>query len=310
MLRNPTPPRHLLVKPKFLKAMSKTTELRGHQPRLCIYFAVCALLAASLTAAESRAQDLGGTPSGVEQDQILDKMHQYARQYVSSLPNFVCMQQNTQMEAGKKSDRWKTGDVLTSRLTFNDGKEQRKLELVNGKQLQEVRKRWRTPLVTEGEFGTLLSRVLGPDSEAAFTWNRWNSLRGRRVAVFDYTVDKAHSTLSLRLSNLAKAIIPYHGSVYADPDTGAVLRITDTATEIPRSLRTEQISTEIDFDEVAIGGATYLLPTEAVVSVLLPRSKVRNELTFRNYRKFEAQSDIKFGAETDGKLPAGSEQPH
>ena len=249
-------------------------------------------------------------PSSAEQDQMLDKMHQYVRQYVSGLPNFVCTQQNTQMEAGKKSDRWKKGDVLTSRLTFNDGKEQRKLELVNGKQLHQVRRRWRTPLVTEGEFGVLLSRVLGPDSEAVFTWNRWDSLRGRRVAVFDYTVDKAHSTLSLRLSNLAKAIIPYHGSVYADPGMGAVWRITDTATDIPRSLRTEQISTEIDFDEVAIGGATYLLPTEAVVSVLLPGSKVRNELAFRNYRKFEAQSDVKFGAETDGELPAGSEQPH
>ena len=290
--------------------MSGNTELPWHRRRLYICLAVCGLFGPSLSAAGSRAQDLGGMPSSAEQDQMLDKMHQYARQYVSSLPNFVCMRQNTQMEAGKKSDRWKKGDVLTSRLTFNDGEEQRKLELVNGKQLQQVRRRWRTPLVTEGEFGVLLSRVLGPDSEAVFTWNRWDSLRGRRVAVFDYIVDKAHSTLSLRLSNLAKATIPYHGSVYADPGMGAVWRITDTATDIPRSLRTEQISTEIDFDEVAIGGATYLLPAEAVVSVLLPRSKVRNELTFRNYRKFEAQSDIKFGAVTDGELPVGSEQPH
>jgi hypothetical protein len=89
-----------------------------------------------------------------------------------------------------------------------------------------------------------------------------------------------------------------------------VLRITDTATDIPKSLRTEQISTEIDYDEVTIGGATYLLPTEAVVSVLLPRSKVRNELSFRDYRKFEAQSDIKFGAATEGEPPTTSEPPH
>jgi hypothetical protein len=257
---------------------------------------------------QARAQEPGAIPSDAQQDQMLNKMHEYARQYVSGLPNFVCMQQNTQMEAGRKSNRWKKGDVLTSRLTFNDGKENRTLELVNGKQLQQVRKRWRTPLVTEGEFGVLLSRVLGPDSEAVFTWNRWDSLRGRRVAVFDYVVDRAHSTLSLRLSDLAKAIIPYHGSVYADPDLGAVLRITDTATDIPKSLRTEQIATEIDFDAVSIGDATYLLPAEAVVSVLLPRSKVRNELTFRDYRKFEAQSDIKFGAETDGKPPSANEQ--
>jgi hypothetical protein len=278
--------------------------------RFHIYLAVPAVFWLSLGAAGLQGQDLPATPSGTEQDQMLDKLHEYARQYVSGLPNFVCMQQNTQMEAGKKSNRWKKGDVLTSRLTFNDGKEQRQLELVNGKQLHQVRKRWRTPLVTEGEFGVLLSRVLGPDSEAVFTWNRWDSVRGRRVAVFDYTVDKAHSTLSLRLSDLAKAIIPYHGSIYADPGKGTVLRITDTATDIPKSLRTEQISTEIDYDEVTIGGATYLLPTEAVVSVLLPRSKVRNELSFRDYRKFEAQSDIKFGAATEGEPPTTSEPPH
>lgn len=290
--------------------MSGNTELPLRRRRSYIHLSLCAFLGLGLSTVQAQAQNLDAPPSDAEQDQMLDKMHEYARRYVSGLPNFVCMQQNTQMEAGKKSDRWKKGDVLTSRLTFNDGKEQRNLELVNGKQLHQVRKRWRTPLVTEGEFGVLLSRVLGPDSEAVFTWNRWDSLRGRRVAVFDYTVDKAHSTLSLRLSDLAKAIIPYHGSVYADPSLGAVFRITDTATDIPRSLRTEQISTEIDFDEVAIGGATYLLPTEAVVSVLLPRSKVRNELSFRDYRKFEAQSDIKFGAETDGQPAPGNEQPH
>jgi hypothetical protein len=279
------------------------------QVRLYICFAAVVLCALSLSTVESQAQDLGTAPGSVEQNQVLDKMRQYADGYVSGLPNFVCMQQNTQLEAGKKSNRWKKGDVLTSRLTFNQGQEHRKLELVNGRQLHEVKRRWRTPLVTEGEFGVLLSRVLGPDTEAVFAWNRWDSFRGRRVAVFDYNIDKEHSTLSLRLSDLAKATIPYHGSVYAEPGTGAVWRITDTATEIPRSLQTEEISTEIDFDQIAIGGATYLLPAEAVVSVLLPRSKVRNELTFRDYRKFEAQSDIKFGGEIDAQPPPRN-QPH
>lgn len=89
-----------------------------------------------------------------------------------------------------------------------------------------------------------------------------DSLRGRRVAVFGYTVDQAYSALSLRLNGMAKVTIPYHGSVYADPSMGIVWPITHPATDIPRSLQTEQISTEIDFNEVAIGGATYLLPTK------------------------------------------------
>jgi hypothetical protein len=210
----------------------------------------------------------------------------------------VCIQTIRQLEAGKRSKRWRAGDVLTSKLTFNEGHEDRTLILVNNKEVRSSLKTWRTPLVTEGEFGLLLSRVLSPDSEASFTWSRWETLKGKRLAVFDYDVDKQHSTLRLSLSDLAKAIVPYHGSVWADPETGAVWRITDTATDIPAVLETKQISTTIDYGEIPIGDTTYLLPVEAVVSLLLEKRRVRNEMTFEDYQKFEARSAITFGAES------------
>ncbi|MCU1273928.1 MAG: hypothetical protein JWO48_1359 [Bryobacterales bacterium] len=238
-------------------------------------------------------------PDPAEQDRLLTLMHEYAAQYVSSLPNFLCVQETRQLEAGKKSNRWHKGDTLTSTLAFNKGRELRTLDLVNGKPIEAGSRRWRTPLVTEGEFGILLSRVLGPKSEAFFTWNRWETVRGRRLAVFDFSVDKQHSTLTLNLSDLVKAIVPYHGSVYADPPTGAVWRITDTASDIPAALLTREISTTIDYDEVSIGTNKFLLPVEAIVSLLLENKKVRNEMEFRNYKKFEADSSITFGpAET------------
>jgi hypothetical protein len=200
------------------------------------------------------------------------------------------------METGRKSEHWHKGDTLTAKLTFTEGHEHRSLEFVNGKEAGSAVRHWRTPLVTEGEFGLLLSRVLGRDSEASFTWNRWQILNSKRLAVFDYNVDKEHSSLSLSLSDLAKAVLAYHGSVYADAETGAVWRITDTATDIPAVLETKQISTTIDYGEVQIGEKTYLLPTAAAVSLLLSRKKVRNEMEFQDYRKFEAQSAITFGS--------------
>ena len=238
-------------------------------------------------------------PDAAEQDRLLALMHEYAAQYVSSLPNFICVQETRQLEAGKKSNRWHKGDTLTSTLAFNKGRELRTLDLVNGRQIEAGSRRWRTPLVTEGEFGILLSRVLGPKSEAFFTWSRWETVRGKRLAVFDFSVDKENSTLSLNLSDLVKAVVAYHGSLYADPATGAVWRITDTASDIPPALLTREISTTIDYDEVSIGTNKYLLPVEAIVSLLLENKKVRNEMEFRNYRKFEADSSIVFGpAET------------
>ena len=74
-------------------------------------------------------------PDGTEQDRMLALMHEYAAQYVSSLPNFICVQETRQLEAGKKSNRWHKGDTLTSTLAFNEGREKRTLDLVTGKQI-------------------------------------------------------------------------------------------------------------------------------------------------------------------------------
>ena len=236
-------------------------------------------------------------PDSAEQHRLLTAMHQYADQYISSLPNFLCEQVTRQLEAGKKSNHWHKGDTLTTTLMFNRGREQRRLALVNGKPVEPGQMRSRRPLITEGEFGILLSRVLGADSHAYFTWSRWETLHGKRLAVFDYSVDQQHSTLTLSLSDLAKATVAYAGSVWGDPETGSVWRITDTAKDIPPALLTRQISTTIDYDEVLIAEKKYLLPVEAAVSLLLETKKVRNEMEFQNYRKFEADSVIRFGSE-------------
>ena len=242
-------------------------------------------------------------PDPAAQDQILDAMHHYAAQYVSNLPNFLCSQVTRQFDAGKKSNRWHKGDTLVAKLSFNQGREERTLDSVNGKPVDSAKTRRRPPLSTEGEFGILLSRVLGPDSEAWFTWNRWETLRGKHLAVFDFTVDKQHSTLRLSLSDLAQAIVPYRGSIYADPATGAVWRISDTAAEIPPQLLTREISTTIDYDEIPIGDKKYLLPVQATVSVLLETKKIRNEMEFQDYRKFEADSAVTFGPEAPPTQP-------
>ena len=244
-------------------------------------------------------------PDPAEQDRLLAAMHEYADHYISSVPNFICTQVTRQLEAGKKSDRWHKGDTLTTTLMFNRGREQRKLVLVNGKPVEPGPKRWHTPLITEGEFAILLSRVLGAESQAYFTWSRWETLRGKRMAVFDYSVDKQHSTLTLSLSDLAKATVAYNGSVWGDPATGAVWRITDSASDIPPALLTRTISTAIDYGEVVIGEKKYLLPIEATAALLLDTKKVRNEMEFQGYRKFEADTVITFGPDA----ASGESQP-
>ena len=78
-------------------------------------------------------------------------------------------------------------------------------------------------------------------------------------------------------------------------------RITDTASDIPPALLTRAISTAIDYGEVLIGEKKYLLPIEATAALLLETKKVRNEMEFQSYRKFEADTVITFGPEGTGE---------
>jgi hypothetical protein len=235
-------------------------------------------------------------PSQSAQQKILDDMRVYAGDYISHLPNFICQQVTQQLETGKKLKKWHKGDTIVSKLVFSEGKEKRSLESVNDKPAQASRF-VRRPLVTEGEFGVLLANVFNEKTEAAFSWSGWQMLRGRRVAVFDFDVAKEHSTLRLSLSDLAHATVPYRGSVFADPSTGAVLRITNSAYDIPPDVRTKSIATTIDYDPVSIAGQDYLLPIEASVLLDTGSHHVWNRMEFRGYRKFEADSTIIFGSE-------------
>lgn len=266
----------------------------------------CCLVAVMAMPAGALGQTSDGTtqstPTAEEQQKMLTAMRQYAEDYISNLPNFICVQTTQQFESGRKAEHWHKGDTLTSKLVFNQGREERNLELVNDKPVKPGTRRWHTPLTTNGEFGILLSNVFGTASDASFQWNSRQELQGKELAVFDYSIDREHSTMTLGLSDLAHATVAYHGSIYADPATGVVWRITNMASDIPPQVQTKSISTTIDYGEISIGGASYVLPVKATVLMTIPSNNIRNEYSFSGYRKFEAESTITF-------TPAGGSGP-
>jgi hypothetical protein len=266
-----------------------------------ISLVLCAIVAlpAPVLRAQSQSADWNSNVASLslseEQQTLLARTREYALDYVANLPNFTCRQITHQFEAGRKPEHWHKLDSLSSRLVFSGGKEERTLEMINDKPIQAGHF-LRRPLQTEGEFGVLLGNIFGNNTQAVFTWNGWQTLRGKRTAVFGYLVDRQHSTLRLTLSNGARAVVPYHGSVYADPATGAVWRIDDSAFDIPLALQTRSVSTIVDYDSVDIAGQLHLLPVEASVALDTGTKNVLNRMEFRDYRKFEAESKITFAA--------------
>lgn len=240
-------------------------------------------------------------PTQQQQLSILGNVGSFVTQYINTVPNLVCVKVIEQYQGNKKGEHWRQLDTLTSRLTLVNGNEKATLELVNNKPVTSLRHAWRAPLTTEGEFGDMLATVLSTGSNATINWEHWDTLNGKRVAVFSYSIDQQHSHLRLSLSDVAEAVLPYSGLLYADPISGTVWRVTDHVSDIPRELHVRQMTTVLDYGEVDIAGKSYVLPVHATVTEVTDSGTTRNEITFSSYRKFEAESTITFGDSSQPK---------
>jgi hypothetical protein len=149
-------------------------------------------------------------------------------------------------------------------------------------------------------------------SNATLVWNRWEVVRGHRAAVFDYSVSQHDShwikpyfdnatiphaggvLWSGPVTNLRKsAILPYKGSVWVDPFTGAIWRHSVVINEIPARFVHRSESDITDFDLVTLGETQYLLRVMDVF-VMDNVNTDREEWVYSNYGKFEADSSITF----------------
>ncbi len=123
-------------------------------------------------------------PDSVKQTQILDLMREYALNYTKSLPNFLCLQVTDRFVFVPRVARDVKIDKLVAQVGYNEGHETYKLVSRNGQYQFGDDKHLGGGSMSSGEFGSLLSKVFEPGSQAQFEWARWGRLVVRRVADF------------------------------------------------------------------------------------------------------------------------------
>ena len=129
-------------------------------------------------------------PDSIEQAESLAAMKEYALNYTRSLPNYLCVQTTRRHIDPTVPGYRPYGDVVQEQLTFFDGKETYKVQMVDGKSVANMSHEQLGGVVSSGEFGTMLAHIFDPESQAQFDWGRWTTLRGHRMYVFAYKVPK------------------------------------------------------------------------------------------------------------------------
>jgi hypothetical protein len=248
-------------------------------------------------------------PDSVTQQKILDQMKEYAMNYTSNLPNFICVEVTQQFIDPRSTENYRSLGKILARVQYKGGEESYDVYSINGKMqdkgsMSDVK----GGAVSTGEFGSLMRSIFDPASSATFNWDHWGRLRGRLMAVFSYSIDSAHSTYRIHHGSDKdgeQIITAYSGLVYADADTGEVDRIKFEATDIPRSFPVKATNEILDYDLVDISGQKYVVPLSAKLFMKSEDGESKNDIEFRAYRKFGTESDIKYDMDEASKpLPA------
>jgi hypothetical protein len=229
-----------------------------------------------------------------DQRQLWDAAAKTAMGYLDQLPNFLCVQETHRFTAPAKTpDQLKEADSYQDELIFEGGKERyRRLE-TNGEKVDAA------PTEDKGvssrnEFGSLLHGLFDPDVAATYRWAGRSMAVGALCQVFEFEVSRAKSNFVLRHGNEVAAVA-YTGRVFIDEESGMVRRLTIQGVGLAKDFTLQSPALSLDYGMVKIGEKDYLLPLRSSLQLRQGKVFVRNETVFRGYRKWSAESQIKFG---------------
>ena len=247
-------------------------------------------------------------PDSVEQGKALEAAREYALNYEKQLPNFICDEITRRYEdphrtgvRGLQDPDWRPVDTITTKLTYFEHQEKYEVLMVNNSSVVNGSLDKLGGAVSTGEFGSAMRSIFEPRSGAHIEWDKWATLRGRRMYVFAFDIDQPHSQYSIMWERSNQIVPAYRGKIYVDRETNMVFRIVEAPYDIPSTYPVQAVSTIIDFDFKKIGDSEYLVPMNVVVTSATSKYLAKNEKRFSNYRKFGAEATIKF--ETPDEKP-------
>jgi hypothetical protein len=294
-------------------------QSKGAGPKTVAALLHLAELSASLTppapqAAAPKAKPIPA-PSAEEQQQVLDAAREYALNYAKSLPDFICLEVNLRyIDRHYKPDTegsWAMSDKIAEKLTFYDQKE--KYELIShnedslyGKSTDSV-----GGALSRGDFGTLIREIFEPESSAEFHWERWSNLEGHLMSVYTFYIDQPHSHDTIDYNRTQQVTAAYHGEVFVEKGANTIWRI-NVVPEPPPSFPVQNIKQRLDYRYTDISGQKFLLPVSGQVIMKADGTGTKNEIQFRSYRKYSADTSITFDdsdTDTPPQAAPGKETP-
>ncbi len=267
---------------------------------------------------------------------LLSDARAAALRYSSWLPNLICVEHVNRTADWNNSGAFSPVDNLDVQVGYIGGKELYKT-LAHGKHSSSQSMETIAGAISEGEFGSALRWIFDPAGNAIFTPSGTEKVNRFQTTAFDYRVDAPHSRLEMRALG-HRAMVAFHGQVYIDEASRSAVRLVIEG-EPPPDFRIHDAYVSIDYDWRRLAETRYLVPVHAEIRMTepppptrkasplwqsdravppgsyeaqtlhrfsapldpIPDTRYRNLIDFRSYRKFTADSKIRFDQTADAE---------
>jgi hypothetical protein len=238
-------------------------------------------------------------PDAGEQQQILHRVREFARNYVDHLPDFTCVRTTKHMLASSATMEWKPQATVASELSYYKREEHYLITHVDGLPKNKIPARTMAKgwYESNGNFGLALREIFDADVHTQFQWSGWNSVEGKRAYVFSYKVPLADSKSSsdrcvsfIAFKSCKVMNYGYHGLLFIDVNSSDIERLTITPDDLPASHG--RWTQSIDYARAKVGGGEYLLPVADTFETTGTKTLFRNESVYDSYKKFGAESTL------------------
>jgi hypothetical protein len=227
-------------------------------------------------------------------DQIIQNAREAAASFTATLPDFLAVQEVTRYFNTTFPAQWQKLDVVTVDVAYRAGKEEYRNVRINGDRAGTPPERlgfW-----SSGEFSSTLEDVLSLETKARFKRRGEDRIASRAAVVFDFTVEQPNSHWWLVGPDGRRYNPSYEGALWIDRETGRCLRIEQRTTAIPDDFPTSRAESTVEYGFTKIDQRTYLMParSENLICMRGSGTCTRNVIVFRDYRKFTADSVVKY----------------
>jgi hypothetical protein len=264
-------------------------------------------------------------PDTAAQKQLLDAARNYVAQTLMHLPNFLATQTVKRFDNSGKGGSALQLEETSSREVSTRALAQKQIVL--------------NRLTSWGEFGSALGTVVNDTARGTVTWGYWEQTPAGPAAVFHFSVPKAASHFEVILPAGAPVTTgsgggimegfgnpqaaleatrsgaalqtgtssepAYGGSLWLDPATGTVLRITMEA-DPKEILPYKWAAMMVQYGQVRIGDGDYICPLRSIFSLTLKEAALHDlagdeedgpthwlsESLFTGYHRFKSTAQI------------------